>query len=311
MFYLPSTSINLILEFLTANDRFTLSQVCQSFREAVLSEIQERRAMMEYLKLSVLMERPWRYWPFKPLPMTDTNKLRQAMIGVAIQHLKAIKTWHCLNARSHRLAPWTVNVSVDTCMKDRGAEVDCMSLLPCTIGRIWERFLDSSKHKSELVNPRWLYIGVIGLMRSGRLDGSVSDFLELQNSTDVLEIEARGSSCQSAFIETAFGTLGPDFWRLSIDEFFSWDYATIRQAGRQQPDELALQIAQQEWLSEICRDYLMPQIMAMGFTPISAIDEKWIGDQDELQVGVSIAVDYNKQEIHLFGENHCCLRFRV
>eukprot|EP01053_Blabericola_migrator_P007342 Blabericola_migrator_1__7341@NODE_3731_length_1548_cov_281_235652_g2318_i0_p1_GENE_NODE_3731_length_1548_cov_281_235652_g2318_i0NODE_3731_length_1548_cov_281_235652_g2318_i0_p1_ORF_typecomplete_len330_score47_90Fbox/PF00646_33/0_016Fbox/PF00646_33/5_8e03Fboxlike/PF12937_7/0_082_NODE_3731_length_1548_cov_281_235652_g2318_i05371526 len=303
--------LRLIVPYLSAADRFVVGQACRGLRAVVLSDEYEREAFMEFLKMSILWERPWIYYPFEPLPLDNVNKSRHRMTQARLQCLGHIKSWHCLCARSARLAPLSVQINVSPHKEIDTSGAVSYERVPIhrageTLGMLWRIFLHRASDPKYVLHLRW-YIWMIATLRSQRFPSdpfpTVAAFLK---EIDFIE----GTSSWNE----AWPHLGPNIDKLSVNEFFSWQYATaISEENAEAPNFFVLEGAHTRWLKEMAEQYLIPKVLEAGFKPTCPVDRDWLDGMSrglirDAQI-LTIVPNWNAYKIYLFGENQCCLTF--
>eukprot|EP01053_Blabericola_migrator_P002148 Blabericola_migrator_1__2147@NODE_1593_length_4212_cov_36_797829_g1041_i0_p2_GENE_NODE_1593_length_4212_cov_36_797829_g1041_i0NODE_1593_length_4212_cov_36_797829_g1041_i0_p2_ORF_typecomplete_len304_score30_96Fbox/PF00646_33/0_0085Fbox/PF00646_33/1_2e04Fbox/PF00646_33/1_1e04DUF935/PF06074_12/0_038_NODE_1593_length_4212_cov_36_797829_g1041_i021223033 len=286
-----------VIKFLPITDRFVLAQTCRNLRQCVLCDKYEKQAMMEYLKTSVLFQRPWLYYPFVSQGQLDEYD----DMGGILKCLGHIKTWHCLTTRVIKLAPWFVQVKVDTRMT-QGLCTEYWGLSSDCIAHYWQAFLCSD---GCALNSQW-YIPVIGYMRFKVFDVNGSDWHRYVKSDPVPGIERflnliyllttePRNPVQGGWSQ-ACKHLGHNLASLSVDDFFSWDNATEDTKALQESVREDLVLAQKRWLSQLAQRYIVPKLLDAGFQPPTSSP-------------LRLKVDRAAKQIHLYGQNHGLLTF--
>eukprot|EP01053_Blabericola_migrator_P008833 Blabericola_migrator_1__8832@NODE_466_length_8247_cov_84_962714_g364_i0_p1_GENE_NODE_466_length_8247_cov_84_962714_g364_i0NODE_466_length_8247_cov_84_962714_g364_i0_p1_ORF_typecomplete_len306_score40_45Fboxlike/PF12937_7/0_15_NODE_466_length_8247_cov_84_962714_g364_i026543571 len=295
IFILPN-----IIPFLSFSQRFILSHVCQGSRRVLLSPLFETQAMLEYMKLSVLHQRPHTYGLFQSLSNCDKATLVKARLTELSQH---IRTWLSLLTRAIRLAPWIVSIDIHTNLElpsqnfyYKTTPLDGISKV---IAYGWEYFLWDAANpepNEASFHPQW-HLSLIGQMKSGDIDPllSVESYL-----IDILTWPE-----EPVNIDDGYSALGKGCADMSVDEIFSWDFVTSTCEDKE-IDSNVLGKAQTKWLCELTERHVKEKILDAGFQP----RRKRLKDGDESRV-VTIASLFLEAQVCLYGRNQCCLTFSV
>eukprot|EP01053_Blabericola_migrator_P002149 Blabericola_migrator_1__2148@NODE_1593_length_4212_cov_36_797829_g1041_i0_p4_GENE_NODE_1593_length_4212_cov_36_797829_g1041_i0NODE_1593_length_4212_cov_36_797829_g1041_i0_p4_ORF_typecomplete_len277_score23_53_NODE_1593_length_4212_cov_36_797829_g1041_i012822112 len=268
-----------------------MSQTCRTLRSVTLSPDMETVAFLEFIKMSVLWERPWLYHPFY-VPADVTRGVRLRINMAAARCLPHIKSWHGLCARAAKLAPWTVRIEVDSNMwGDKPCDKCSMTLEDSAqyIARAWSTLLNQSAGPYTL-HPRW-YVWVLGQLTQvhGTHHKATFSIQSMLDNQALRYLKGTSSAEQAHNDLPVSGTALKDHQLISVRQ--------------QQP----------AWLLSITQQYLIPKIRQAGFKETCAVKPKWVTlmNLGKEAYGVTINIDEAHDRVHIYGENHCCLSFDV
>eukprot|EP01053_Blabericola_migrator_P000562 Blabericola_migrator_1__561@NODE_1139_length_5305_cov_64_109393_g775_i0_p2_GENE_NODE_1139_length_5305_cov_64_109393_g775_i0NODE_1139_length_5305_cov_64_109393_g775_i0_p2_ORF_typecomplete_len268_score29_00Fboxlike/PF12937_7/7_7e05Fbox/PF00646_33/0_0029Fbox/PF00646_33/3e03Fbox_5/PF18511_1/0_12_NODE_1139_length_5305_cov_64_109393_g775_i02691072 len=254
---LPHGVVNVLISYLTATERFNVSRVCRVWRQLALCDTYEAEAMMQYLFVSELYERPWRY----SLPETESTLPTLELAERNAEHMSHIKSWHCLLVRTLKLAPWTIKIDIDGKPTKHSQRIE--GDLAEGIGLIWTHFL-SRLDAGPVTYPA--FIGHMKGMREMTPQRALDEFYQFQR----LEIHRsvgttkREPSASSDNLKSGPSMLDSHF-PTDTSTLFSWKYVVAPVEELVDPTSIGT-VAKLHWtwLSEISEEYILPVLTTLG-----------------------------------------------